>query len=342
MLRPWSGNKGGLARVQSGMDFGVASDFGRLRKVVVGSAEDLVLPPFSQDLSHYNAELRGALEGNGARPLDIRAAFPERWERTREQIDGVAASFERNGVEVLRLRPYSETEKRHLSDLQPGHAQLYPADPVFVIGKHVLEVCIRRAYRRKEVFPIRDALAPMIAADPEIRHVAMPLARPRDPAGEGPGPFLEGGDILLHGRDIFVGQSHLSSNRAGIAWLTRYIEPFGYRVHRMPMQGNLLHALGVLCLLREGLLMAYLPAFTEGLPEPLRDWETIELTEAEAAGHATVGVSLDEGRYMIDPRHKRVMDALGRRGVEPVPVPCDALAFWGGAIRCVTLPLARD
>lgn len=322
--------------------FGVSSEYGTLRKVVVGSADEVALPPFSKDLSHYNEELRGALERNGGKALDLKSAFPERWERTREQIEGVVATYERFGVEVLRLRPYSDAEKRHLGDLQPGHAQLYPADPVFVIGQHILEICIRRAYRRKEIFPIRDALLPIIEADPEIRYVAMPQAQPHDPAGAGPGPFLEGGDILLLGEDIFVGESHLSSNRAGIDWLARYIEPYGYRVHRMPMQGDLLHALGVMCLLREGLLMAYLPAFVEGLPEPLRDWEVIELTQAEAEAHATVGVSLDERHYMIDPHHNRVMDELGKRGVEPVPVPSDALAFWGGAIRCVTLPLARD
>jgi N-dimethylarginine dimethylaminohydrolase len=45
---------------------------------------------------------------------------------------------------------------------------------------------------------------------------------------------------------------------------------------------------------------------------------------------------------MIDARFNRVMDELGKRGIEPVPTPCDAIGFWGGAIRCITLPLRRD
>lgn len=326
----------------SGNGIGSYGEYGKLREVVVGIADNLTLPPFGKDLSHYNDELREALEGTGGRPLDVRESFPERWEKTSEQLDGIAGTFEKYGVTVHRPRPFTEEEMACHGSLQRGHSQLYPADPVFVVGKHYIEICIRRAYRRKEIFPLRDLVMPMIEADPEARHVAMPQARPWTPSGEGPGPFLEGGDILIQGDDLIVGMGRLCSNEAGIAWLRRYIEPDGYRVHPMPLEGNMLHALGCLCLLREGLAMAYLPALKEGLPEPIRDWDVIELTYEEAMNHATVGVSLDASHYMIDPHHNRVMDELYKRGVEPVPTPCDQIGFWGGAIRCTTLPLRRD
>ncbi|MEM7172624.1 MAG: amidinotransferase [Pseudomonadota bacterium] len=322
--------------------FGSHSEFGKLREVVVGSAQGLHLPPYGKDLSHYNDELREALLANGQRPLDVAAIFPERHAATMEQMEGVAATYERHGIKVHRPRPYRDAETRSLADLQGGWSQLYPADPVFVIGKHYLEISIRRAYRRKEVFPLRDIIVPMIEADPEAHYVAMPPSAPWDPSGEGPGPFLEGGDILIHGQDIFVGHGELCSDAAGVAWLKHYIERWGYRVHPMEINGPILHALGIICLLREGLLMAYLPAFKHGLPEPLKNWDVIELTEEEMNAHATVGVSLDDKHYMIDPHFNRVMDELGRRGVEPVPTPCDAIGFWGGAIRCITLPLVRD
>jgi len=322
--------------------FGSHGEFGPLREVVVGSAQDLHLPPYGKDLSHYNPELREALLANGRRPLDVKATFPERFERTVEQIEGVAATYEKFGIKVHRPRPYTEEEKTYLGVLQEGWSQLYPADPVFVIGEHYLEISIRRAYRRKEVFPLRDLILPMIEADPDLHYVAMPQSAPWTPSGEGPGPFLEGGDILIHGKDIIVGCGELCSNVAGISWLKRYIERWGYKIHPMPIKGPILHALGIMCLLREGLLMAHTPALAEGLPEPLKDWEVIEITEDEMNAHATVGVSPDDRHYMIDPRFNRVMDELDRRGIEPVPTPCDAIGFWGGAIRCITLPLSRD
>lgn len=60
--------------------------------------------------------------------------------------------------------------------------------------------------------------------------------------------------------------------------------------------------------------MAYLPPLVDGLPEPVKDWEVIELTEQEARTFATVGVSLDEKTYMLPAGHNRVIDELDRRG----------------------------
>jgi len=325
-----------------GNGFGVHSEYGKLRTVVVGSACDLALPPWGPDLCHYNPELTAALTGR-TQPLDIERAMPERYAQACEQIESLVATYERHGVEVHRPRRFTEEEKRYLADLQPGCAQLYPADPVYVLGNHFLELNIRRAYRRKEVFPLHDLLLPFVERAPESRHVAIPPARPYTPSGEGPGPFLEGGDILICGEDILVGQhEQLCSNRVGIDWLARYLDPYGYRVHAMPLQGSFLHGLGVMCLLREGLLMAYLPALVEGLPAPVKDWEVIELGAEEAGSFATVGVSLDEKTHLIEAANERVIGELDKRGIEPIPLPMSEVGFFGGSIRCSTLPLSRD
>ena len=168
--------------------FGAYTDFGKLRTAIVGSAEGLSLPPFNPTLHHYNDEVQAALRASDDQPLDIAKAMPERWEKTAEQLDSLAALYEANGVKVHRPRPYSEEERLYLAEAQPGASLLYPADPVYTVGKHYLEVNIRRAYRRKEVFPLREIVAPLIAADPEAHHVIMPAVQPllRPVAGRGP------------------------------------------------------------------------------------------------------------------------------------------------------------
>jgi glycine amidinotransferase len=322
--------------------FGVFSEYGQLRNVIVGIADNVALPPFGPELTHYRPELQRVLKATGGRKLVLAQAFPELWAKTQEQLNTIAQLYEHYGVNVRRPRQYSDIELDYLSELQPGHSLLYPADPVFVVGKHYLELCCRRAYRRKEVFPLRDAVAPLVGADKEARHVAMPQARPHLPAGDGPGPFLEGGDMIIYGRHVMVGEHHLTSNRAGIEWLQRYLSSFDWQVHAVPLQGEAMHLLGIICLVREGLLLAYLPALREGIPAPLKNWEVIELTLDEAMGMATVGVSIDEKRYVTSGSHGRVDDLLAAHGVEPIVVACDALERWGGSIRCCTLPLARD
>ena len=80
--------------------------------------------------------------------------MPERWEKTQEQLNYLASLYEANDVKVYLPRPYKAEERRYLADLQPGVSLLYQANPVYTVGKHFIELKIRRAYRRKEVFRV--------------------------------------------------------------------------------------------------------------------------------------------------------------------------------------------
>ena len=327
---------------QHDFEFGAYTDFGTLRAVIVGSAEGLALPPFNPTLHHYNDEVQAALKACGNRPLEIFKEMPERWEKTTAQLDALADLYEKNGIRVYRPRPYTAEESDYLSELQPGASLLYPADPVYIVGKHYIEVNIRRAYRRKEVFPLRDLVAPLLAADDDTHHIVMPPAQPFMPSSDGPGPYLEGGDIICYKNHLFVGESDIATNRAGTEWLRNYIEPYGYKVHPIPMKGSVLHLLGIMVLVCEGVLLLFRDELNCELPAPLRDWDVIELSEDEARAYATVGVSLDDKRYVM-PRHLgRVGEELSRRGIEPIEIDYDHVGYWGGCISCSTHAIARD
>jgi len=328
----------------SEINYGCHSDFGKLRAVVVGIIDDLTLPPFSKELNHYNDELRDLLGNSGGRPVDIKRALPGRYRTAEAQIEGIVTTLEKYGVVVHRPRAFTEPERNYLENLQAGWNQLYAADPVFMLGKHFLELNIRRAYRRKEVFPLREVVLPLIADDRKIQHVAMPPAIPYKPAGDGPGPYLEGGDLLMCGNgDVIVGLNDaLCSNRAGLDWLKRYLEPHGYKFHPMPVAGKILHGLGTVALIREGLLLAYMDSLPNGLPDVVKDWEVIELTYEDAKNYATVGLSLDENTYIIDEVNTRIIEELDKHRVMPIPLAAADIGFFGGDIRCVTLPIARD
>ena len=322
-------------------NFGAYTDFGRLRAAIVGSADGLALPPFNPTLHHYNDEVQTALRRSGDQALLVAEVMPERWHKTVEQLEQLAALYESNGVQVYRPRPYSEEETEYLAHLQPGHSLLYPADPVYTLGKRYFELNIRRAYRRKEVFPLREIVAPMISSDAEASHVVMPAPQPFEPSSGGPGPYLEGGDIICYQNHVFVGESDIASNRAGTDWLESHITP-EYQMHRMPMKGTVLHLLGAMVLIREGLLILYRDELNCDLPEPLKDWDVIEISEAEARAYATVGVSLDDERYIIPAGLHRVNEELDRRGVQPIPIDFEHVGYWGGCVSCATQAISRD
>ena len=64
---------------------------------------------------------------------------------------------------------------------------------------------------------------------------------------------LEGGDVVRIGATLYVGQS-VRSNAAGIAQLTRELEPLGYTVRGVPIEGCLHLKSACTCLGRETLL----------------------------------------------------------------------------------------
>jgi len=324
------------------IELGCFSEYGRLHAVVVGRPEDLAYPAWSPNIRYLTGEIADLLSSARGTSVNVRDSAPHLWDGLARDIEGIVESFQQHGVRVLRPRPYLPEEMLYLDYLQGGHSLLYPADPTFVLGKHVIETCIRRPFRRKETWPTRDVLMPYIDADPEVRHVAIPRARPHAAGDEGPGPFLEGGDIVLVGQDVLCGATDLTSNEAGRSWLRRYLEPFGYRVHSVDVQGTWLHLLGVMCLLREGVVMAHLPALGNELPAPIAEWDLVEVTEPEARLLATVGMNIDQNRHMIDRRLDRIIGELDDRGIEPIPVDVDQLSAWGGAVRCVALPIARE
>jgi N-dimethylarginine dimethylaminohydrolase len=97
-----------------------------------------------------------------------------------------------------------------------------------------------------------------------------------------------------------------------------------------------------MCVVREGLAMAHMPALGGSLPEPIADWDVIELTEQETLDLASVGMNIDQKKHLIDQRFERVIGELEKRGMEPIPVDVRSLSAMGGAVRCVALPIARD
>ena len=329
-------------KVEGSFELGCHSEYGKLNAVVVGSVEDFAYPAFNRNVRYLTGPVKDLLSSAKGDAVNVREAAPEIWSALHDDVERVVEVFESNGVHVERPRRFHELELGYLSELQGGHSLLYPADPTFVLGKHVLELCIRRPFRRKETWATRDVLMPLIEADPEARHVSVPRAEPGRAGEEGPGPFLEGGDIIMLGDQVLCGNTDLTSNAAGSAWLARYLQPFGYTVHPVPVHGTWLHLLGVLAVLREGLAIAHLPALGGALPAPIADWEVIEIDESEARMLATVGMNLDSRRHIVDRRLTRLIDRLDDHGMEPVPVEIDMLAQWGGAVRCITLPISRE
>ena len=153
--------------------------------------------------------------------------------------------------------------------------------------------------------------------------------------------FLEGGDVLLAGEDVYVGHSGHATNEAGIAWLRASLGP-GYRVHAIALDRSYLHLDCVLAILRPGLAMVCRPGFVDGLPAFLKDWELIDISPADAR------IRLGCNAFVLDPQTvilatglQGVAERVSRAGQRVIETPIDAVAWAGGGFRCVHHPLRR-
>ncbi|MFI8280907.1 dimethylarginine dimethylaminohydrolase family protein [Streptomyces sp. NPDC085929] len=324
---------------------GVFNEWGKLREVIVGVLpEDALVPsPTHMCYEYLIPATLDLLKKQQGKPL--KEVAPEAFEGTARQLEGLANAYEAAGVMVRRGRPWTSEEQQYVAYLAIGGFPVFMRDPILVVGKHVIELAVKTPFRRKEVFSVRELLERCVAQDPQARYVSMPPPLPAEPTrmSDGPGPFLEGGDIFVMGKDVLVGNSGMASDRAGIEWLQRYLGPDGYRVHEVPLTENWLHLDCIFAVVRRGLCICDTSGLKHGLPSVLKDWDVIPATSEEAHALGCNTMCLEENVVLVAEEHTRLIKELEIRQANVVSgFRMDIASQWGGGIRCASHPLLRD
>ncbi len=334
------------------MSFGVWNDYGQLREVAVGTTEGVVVPGRSDGYPPELQELTGKYGGMLASDVPEVA---EMLKQAQAQLDQLARIYADHGVIVHRPRPFTKTELDYQADLQAGAHQVMVADALWVIGRHVIECQFREPFHNKERFALRELLAPQIEMAPEARVAACPMTTPvkrsaaptSDAANRTSSYYLEGGDILICGnkdKDILVGVDEVRSSSAqGVEWLRRYLADDGYRVTPVPITRDApIHLLGAMGVVGPEAALIYKPSLADGIPDPIKHWDLIDITLEEARAGGPCAVMLNPKTILVTAGAPRICDLLSKRGLEVIPVPFDAVTRFDGAIRCATFVMRRD
>jgi glycine amidinotransferase len=272
---------------------------------------------------------------------DHAEAMPDRQRAWEAERDALALVFARHGVEVLRPRLMNEWEKA--AGGPAGYSNSFVRDPWFCIGNHVIEGSLRFPHRRLEALPSRELMYQEVyPADCQYVAVPQPAIMPLDVDNGGPGPFLEGGDVMVWGQHVFVGESGRASTRLGTEWLRKLLAPCGYVVESVRLKPSFLHLDCVLGMVREGLAVVCQEALPDGLPSAMNGWDLIHATEAEAMNLAANGLPIGPDVYVTDPAFGRIADAIARHGITIELVDFAISRAFGGAFRCSTQPLHRE
>ena len=322
-------------------EIGCFSDYGTLSAVMVGRTDDLAYPAWSPNIRYLSgavAELLSNAEGDS---VNLREQAPELWEGITEDVEGIVEALRRHGAEVVRPRKFLPEEMTYLEYLQGGHSLLYPADPTYVVGKHVVETTFRRPFSRKETWATRDVLMPSIEADPRSSR-GLSAPRPHPAGDEGPGPFLEGGDhhdrrrerpLRHHRADVQRGRARLADPLPRALWDRG--SP-GRRAGHLaaPARGHVRPPRGP----------------RDGAPPGPR-WQPPRADRRLGADRADRGG--DQGSRLgghergCHEASDRPALRTGHRRARPPRHGADpgrrrAPELLGGAVRCVALPIARD
>lgn len=150
-----------------------------------------------------------------------------------------------------------------------------------------------------------------------------PLAAIEDPG------TLDGGDVLVAGRTVFVGIG-ARSNADGLRQLARHLAPFGYEVRGVDVTGCL-HLKSAATLVSTSSVLVN-PAFVD--PRVFAPLEAVPVApeEPSAANALLVG-----GVVIYSSAHPRTLGILGRRGARVVLVDLGELAKAEGALTCCSL-----
>lgn len=318
----------------------VSSEFAPLRKVVLAESE-FIFP--EQDgsnndeafLTEESLTLYASVDTAGRNYKDV---FPERqlqWEKERENLKKV---LEKYGVEVVRPRLLTEHEKE--TGREYGCCNFFVRDPFFTIGTSIIEGSLRFFHRRNEVLPIRDTLASE-AYSSEAFYVSVPKPDISEGMHSEAGPFLEGGDILLLNKTVFVGNSGQASNHNGYLWLKSYLSHWDYTVIEIPLKKDVLHLDCALSLVRDGLMIVCEEVFLSGIPEQLKNWDKISVPYQDIACLAVNGLPINESVYILDPQFEYIAKQLRARGITVEYIDFAVSRSFGGSFRCSTQPLVR-
>lgn len=164
---------------------------------------------------------------------------------------------------------------------------------------------------------------------PELHAVAEAL-RPHRPlvTVEAPGT-LDGGDVLVAGRRVFVGLTD-RTDEAGTEQLRRFLAPLGYDVTALPVSGCL-HLKTAVCTVAHGVVLIN-PAWVD--PGAFAAFEQVQVhpDEPYAANALALGTAV-----VYPAAHERTAARLAARGLDLRLVPADELAKAEGGVTCCSL-----
>ncbi|CAB9527678.1 Inosamine-phosphate amidinotransferase 1 [Seminavis robusta] len=214
----------------------------------------------------------------------------------------------------------------------------YSRDPIVTIGNKTIITNMNLENRRQET-PSYRRIALELATQYNGTVVSMPPNKAGYPDSNA---YLEGGDVFVDGKDIYVGVTGNASNDNGIAWLREELGS-DYTVHKVPLNSNVLHLDCAMMLIneRQGLICKEDFVDFDALPDRLKNRQWVEVEPKQAQVMATNGICVNPTTIMMRKGFTEVAEKVRAIGVEVIELDFKKADYFGGGLRCSYQPIRR-
>ncbi|MBF4615474.1 glycine amidinotransferase [Curtobacterium sp. VKM Ac-1376] len=348
-----------------------------LEEIVVGRADNASFDPREPG---YRPQIRGAAGSTEEFPSGPKDA--ETIRKANRELDDLSSLLRERGVTVRRPTPTDFRVGARTPDFEVAtqYCSVCPRDVMITLGNQVLEATMSRRARFFEYLPYRELVRQYWTEDRRMVWTAAPKPSMADSmyreefwehsreerfermhefefcVGQDE-PVFDAADMTRMGRDIFV-QESMTTNRPGIDWLQRELEPRGFRVHPVHFPLDLFpsHIDCTFVPLRPGLVLT-------NPDRPIREderaffadngWRFIDAPEASSTNDEMPRycqssrwlsmnlLSVSPETVICEESETALHDLLRSEGFEVLTIPFRNVYEFGGSLHCATWDVRR-
>ncbi len=209
--------------------------------------------------------------------------------------------------------------------VKEAKGQMFTRDLAFVIGDKFFVSSMRKENRRLAINGW-NYIIDQIETDKIIK---VP-----------PNIYLEGGDILVDNKTIYVGISERTTVDS-IQFLKDVLKE-EYSIVPLKLKPKFLHLDVVFTIINPNLALIYKDGLEEESYKLLNQYTKIEVTEQEQFTLATNVFVVDPQTIIMNSIHKRIEEELKKLNLNVISLNLTETAKDGGAFRCTTCPIERE
>ena len=303
-------------------------------------------------------------------------------DKANEELAGFVSLLEAHNVKVNRPNPYdfSAPVRTPYFEISNQYCAVCPRDVMITFGNEILEATMSRRGRFFEYLPYRTLIYDYWNRDPDMIWNAAPKptmsdAMYKEEFWEWPlekrfakmhqfdfcitqdEVIFDAADCSRLGRDILV-QESMTTNRAGIRWLKKHLEPRGLRVHTVhfPLDFFPSHIDCTFVPLKPYLILTNpeRPIAKEEerifldngwklihAPQPTSSNDQMPMVCQSSKWLSMNVFSISPTKVVCEAQEEPLQELLSKQGLEVYPLPFRNVFEFGGSFHCATWDIRR-